>query len=239
MALKTDLIEYTHNGDTLEAFVAWDDTQEGERPAVLVCHAWGGRDEHSEETAKKMAAMGYVGFAVDVYGKGVRGSSKEENQKLMTPFVEDRDMLADRLKAGMEAAAGLDTVNPAKIAVCGYCFGGLCALDMARANTGVIGAAAFHAILGKPEKPGSGDISAKVLAMQGFDDPMATPEDETAFGKEMTERKADWQLHVYGGVMHAFTNKQANDPDFGTVYDATADRRSWTTFTDFLEEVLD
>ena len=168
----------------------------------------------------------------------MRGGSKEENQKLMTPFVEDRDMLVDRLTAGMKTAAGLEQVNADKIAVCGYCFGGLCALDMARANTGVLGATAFHAILGQPNKPGSGKIAAKVLALQGFDDPMATPEDETAFGKEMSERDADWQMHVYGGVMHAFTNKQANDPDFGTVYDAQADKRSWRTFTGFLGELF-
>lgn len=239
MAIRTDLIDYTHNGDTLDAFVAHDDSQAGPRPAVLVCHAWGGRGEHEEETARKIAAMGYVGVAIDVYGKGVRASAKEECEKLMTPFVQDRAMLGERLKAGFDAAAALDTVNGERIAVCGYCFGGLCALDMARGNLGVTGAVAFHAVIGVPGSPDDGnDISAKVMALQGWQDPMADPDALRTFGEEMDRRKADWQLHVYGGVMHAFTNKGANDPDFGTVYDAQADRRSWTSFTDFLTELF-
>jgi len=238
VTIKTELVDYSHDGEALDAFVAYDDAQEGPRPAVLVCHAWAGRKEHEEETATKLAAMGYVGVAIDVYGKGKRGNDKEECQALMTPLVENRPLLAARLVAGKDAAAALEQVDPARIAVAGYCFGGLCALIMARDNAGVIGATAFHAILGGPG-PETAPITAKVLALQGWDDPMATPDDIRAFGDEMTARKADWQLHAYGGVMHAFTNKGANDPDFGTVYDATADRRSWTTFTDFLEEVFD
>ena len=237
MAIKTELIDYTHDGKAFDAFVAWDDAQDGARPAVLVCHAWGGRSAHEEETARKLAAMGYVGIAIDVYGKGKRGTTKEECQALMTPLVENRPLLVERLVAGQQAAAALDRVDPARIAVCGYCFGGLCALIMARDNTGVVGATAFHAILGGPG-PETAPITAKVLALQGWDDPMSTPDDIRAFGDEMTARKADWQLHAYGGVMHAFTNKQANDPGFGTVYDAAADRRSWTAFTDFLTELF-
>lgn len=234
----TRTVEYELDGETYEGLLAVPEG-EGPHPCVMVCHAWAGRAEHEDEVARRLAGQGYLAFAADVYGKGVRGGSKEENQELMEPLASDRTgKLAARLKASLEAMTAQSEADADRAAVCGYCFGGLCALDVARANLPVKGAAAFHAILGEQDKPQSGDIAPKVIAFQGFDDPMATPDDLTAFGKEMTARGADWQLHVFGGVMHAFTNKGANDPDFGTVYDADADRRSWDGFLRFLSETL-
>ena len=231
--MSTRTIEWQADGQTFEGYLAEPDDARG---AVMICHAWGGRGEHEEAVARKLAGLGYRALATDVYGKGVRGSSKEENQKLMEPLVSNRSgALRTRLEAGLDALRGL---GPDPIVVSGYCFGGLCALDVARANLGVAGAAAFHAILGEDSPPGKGAVDAKIIAFQGFDDPMATPDDLTAFGQEMTRREADWRLHVFGGVMHAFTNEDANDPDFGTVYDAEADARSWSSFVAFLEETL-
>lgn len=231
----TKTVEWTVGGDTFEGLLAMPDG--APKGVILVCHAWSGRADHEEEVAKRLAELGYAAMAGDVYGKGVRGSSVEENQKLMNPLVEDRrGKLRDRLKASLDALKA-ETGGGNVLAV-GYCFGGLCVLDMARANMDVAGSAAFHAILGEDGKPGEGDIGPKVLAMQGADDPMATQDDRTAFAKEMTGRNADWQLHTFGGVQHAFTNKGANDPDLGTVYDAQADKRSWRLFTDFLAETL-
>ncbi|MCI5046959.1 MAG: dienelactone hydrolase family protein [Aquisalinus sp.] len=237
MAIVTELVEYSHNGDTLEAFVALDDSK-SVAPGVLVCHAWAGRSAHEEDVARRLAELGYVGIAVDVYGKGVHGETTEECNSLMTPFVEDRAMLQDRLKAALTTAQGLDYVQTDNIAVCGYCFGGLCALDMARSGAAVKGAASFHGLFMKPGNTDGQKISAKVIAFHGWDDPMAKPEDVMNFTQEMSAAEADWQLHAYGGTMHAFTNTQANDPDFGTVYSADADQRSWAAFKDFLREVL-
>ena len=234
----TRTVSWREGGQAFEGLLAVPDG-DGPHPAVLVCHAWAGRSEHEEAVAKRLAGLGYLALAGDVYGAGVRGGSKEENQALMEPLVGDRSgVLRARLSAALGALTGQPEAASGKVAAAGYCFGGLCVLDMARAGLPVSGVAAFHAILGEDGKPGDGDIATKVLAMQGADDPMATAEDRAAFEAEMTRRGADWQLHTYGAVMHAFTNEGANDADFGTVYDAQADRRSWRAFTAFLEETL-
>ena len=236
MSIATDLVEYTHDGKTFEAYVAHDGSGKP-KPVVMICHAWAGRAAHEEEAARKIAELGYVGFAADVYGKGVLGTSTEENQALMEPLASNRPFLQERLMTAYGAAKGLAYVDDSKTAVSGYCFGGLCTLDMARINSGVLGAAAFHAILAGPGNTAK-QVDAKVIAFHGWDDPMATPENVLEFSKEMTDAKADWQLHAYGRTLHAFTNKEANNPDFGTVYSAEADRRSWAAFTDFLAEVF-
>lgn len=237
MTVSTRNIEYTHQGATLEGILAVDDKVSGRRPAVLVSHAWAGRSDFEVGKAKDLATLGYAGFALDLYGKGVLGSSTEENQKLMTPFMEDRAMLQSRLAYIINVAKEQPEVDASKIAAIGFCFGGLCVLDIARSGGDIKGAVSFHGLLGAPGNTAA-KINAKVLALHGWDDPMATPSDVEAFGKEMTEAQADWQLHAYGGTMHAFTNPAANDPDFGTVYNKAADQRSWTAMTNFLSEVF-
>lgn len=235
MAITTRIITYEVDGESFDGLMAYDDAQTGERPAVMVCHAWGGRKEHEEAAAKRIAEMGYVGFAADVFGVGKRGETTEECQALITPLVEDRDLLRTRLLAALGQAKAQDEVEMEKMVVSGYCFGGLCALDMARVNAPVLGVVAFHSLFGTTDER-DGEIKPKVLALQGYDDPMADPDAQRAFADEMTERKADWQLHLYGGVSHAFTNQGANDPSLGLKYDVTADARSWTAFENFLAE---
>ena len=237
MPTTTELVEYSHRGDTLEAYVAHDGS-DGVKPCVLICHAWAGRSEHEEAIAGLLATLGYVGFALDVYGKGVLGASTEENQKLMSPFLEDRAMLQDRLKAALSAAQDLGFVDPGKVAVSCYCFGGLCALDMARSGADIKGAAAFHGLFNKPGNTDDNRIDAKIICFHGWDDPMAKPDDVLNFTEEMNSAEADWQIQAFGNTMHAFTNKGANDPDFGTVYSPTADARSWATFQNFLTELF-
>ena len=236
MTILTRPIEYEHNGATLEGVLAYDDAQPGERPLVLVSHAWAGRTEFEVEMAKKLAGLGYAGFALDLYGKGVRGTSTEENQALMTPFVEDRALLQSRLLNIVEVARALPEANARKTAALGFCFGGLCVLDIARTGADLKGVASFHGLFNPPGNTDGNKISAKVIAFHGYDDPMAKPADLVALGDELTAAGADWQIHAYGGVMHAFTNPQANDPDFGTVYNQAAADRSWASLVEFLAE---
>ena len=233
--MTTTSVDYEINGETFEATVAT--TASGEKPGVMVCHAWAGRSPFEDAYAEKLSALGYTGVAIDLFGKGVLGQSKDENQKLIEPFVNDRGLLQDRLLANLEMVRTRNDVAAGKVAVIGFCFGGLCALDVARAGADVAGVASFHGLLGAPDG-GPATIKTKVAAYHGWDDPMATPEDVLKFTKEMTTAKADWQLHAYGGVMHAFTNPAANDPDFGTVFDANADARSWSALTTFLTEIF-
>ena len=238
MTIKTRSIEYDFEGKTFEAILAADDGQSGERPGVLVCHAWAGRSDFDVEKAKKLAELGYAGFALDLYGKGVLGTSTEENQALMTPFVEDRSMLQSRLLKIADILRAQPEVDSGKIAAIGFCFGGLCALDIARTGADLAGVVSFHGLLNAPGNTVGKKIKAKVLALHGWDDPMAPPKDVEALGKELTESGADWQLHAYGGTMHAFTNPEANDPGFGTVYNVSADARSWIAMKNFLAEIF-
>ena len=238
MTIQTRTIEYIHGGDVFEGLLAWDDGQLGPRPAVAVAHAWAGRSAFEDGKARALAELGYVGFAMDVYGKGRRGRTKEENAALMTPLVQDRPLLQARLGAALQTLAAQPEVDPQRLAAIGFCFGGLSVLDMARCGLPLRGVVSFHGLFTPPGNTAGRAISAKVLALHGWDDPMATPEAVLAFAREMTQAGADWQLHAYGGTMHAFTNPEANDPGFGTVYSARADARSWQAMRQFLAEVL-
>lgn len=237
MAIRERLVEYKDGEAVLEGFFCWDEARPGPLPAVVICHAWAGRDAFVEGKARRLAAHGYAAFALDVYGKGRRGATREECSALMSPFVHDRALLARRLEAALGAVRALAEVDGRRVAAMGFCFGGLCVLDLARNGADLRGVASFHGLL-KPRPQPSAAIRAKVLVLHGHDDPMVPVEDVVAFEREMSKAGADWQLHVYGRAMHAFTNPEANDPGFGTVYEENADRRSWKTLIGFLEEVL-
>ncbi|MEI6707966.1 MAG: dienelactone hydrolase family protein [Methylococcales bacterium] len=238
MAIVSNTISYMDGDVVLEAFFAFDDAISARKPAVLISHAWAGRDEFANDKAKKLAELGYVGFALDMYGKGILGTTPEENSKLMQPFMHDRALLQQRIKAALLAVKLLPWVDDSKIAAIGFCFGGLCVLDLARTGVDIKGVVSFHGLLNAADNIHSIPIKAKVLALHGYDDPMALPAQLTEFQNEMTKAGADWQVHSYGQTMHAFTNPVANDPNFGTVYKFEADKRSWLTMQNFLTEIF-
>ena len=237
--IQTRLIEYTHNGILLEGMLAYDNSSKGPRPGVLVSHAWGGRGEFECNKARALAELGYAGFALDLYGKGVLGSSPEENTKLMTPFLEDRSLLQSRLTLALETLQEQDEVDSKQCAAIGFCFGGLCVLDLARVGTDIRGVISFHGLFAPPGNTDGKQIKAKVLALHGNDDPMVPVDAVTALENELTAAGADWQIHVYGNTKHAFTNPEANAPDMGLMYNPDADRRSWRTMKNYLEEIFD
>ncbi len=230
--------EHAHGGVTCELYVSLPDGG-GKRPAVLVAHNWAGQGPPERETADRLAALGYVGIAVDVYGKGVRGGLEDDNSALMAPYMMDRALLRDRLLAVVDAAAALPEVDAGRIAFAGYCFGGLCALDLARSGTDrVKGVVSIHGIFAPPNIGPQGKINASVLILHGWEDPMATPADVLAVSKELTDAGADWQLHAYGHALHAFTAVGFDMPERGLKYDKKAANRSWRAMLNFLEEVL-
>ena len=153
-----------------------------------------------------------------MYGKGVFGADGDidGNAALMGPFAEDRGLLRQRIRAALVAGRNIPQVDPTRVAAMGYCFGGMCVLELARSGADVLGVVSIHGILAAGEAENE-DIKAKVLCLHGHDDPMVPPEQVLAFEAEMTAAGADWQVHVYGSTMHAFTNPAANSPDFGTV----------------------
>ncbi len=227
-------MDYEHKGTVLEGQLAWDDSFDLPRPGVMVCHAWAGRSEFENNKAVELAKLGYTGFALDLYGKGVLGTSTDENAALMQPFIDDRSMLQQRLLLSLDTMREQAEVDQSKVAAIGFCFGGLCVLDIARSGADIDGVVSFHGLFGAPGNTAGNTIKAKVLALHGWDDPMAPPDAVVALGQELTSMGADWQLHSYGNTMHAFTNPEANDPGFGTVYSESADRRSWTSMQIFL-----
>ena len=218
--------------------MAWDDSSRDTRPAVLISHAWAGRGELEEHRAEQLAELGYVGFALDMYGKDKRGASKEENAALMQPLIDDRTVLQRRMNLALDVCRKQKEVDANRVAAMGFCFGGLCALDLARTGAEVAGVASFHGLFSPPGNTDGNQISAKVLVLHGWDDPMAKPDQVLALAEELSAMGADWQIHAYGDTVHAFTNPAADDPDFGTVYDADADRRSWQSLQLFLAEIF-
>ncbi len=238
MAIQERLVEYRDGDIMLEAYMAWDGAGTDRKPGVLISHAWGGRGELEENKAAQLAELGYVGFALDLYGKGVRGGNPEQNRALMQPLLDDRGMLQRRMKLGLDILRKQKEVDGERVAAMGFCFGGLCVLDLARTGVDIRGVASFHGLFSSPGNTADTKIKAKVLVMHGWDDPMVPPDDVLALATELTSMGADWQIHAYGNTMHAFTNPAANDHEHGTVYDADADRRSWQSLQLFLAEIF-
>lgn len=235
--MRTKKIEYYHDNSLLEGYLAYNADITKPRPGILVAHDWTGRNEFACHKADKLAELGYVGFALDMFGKGVLGKEKEEKSKLIQPFVEDRKFLLERMLAGYEALKKIDVVDTTRIGAIGFCFGGMCVLDLARSGTDLVGVVSFHGLLHAPDSNRK-VIEAKILAIHGYDDPMVPVQVVSEFEEEMTKRRADWQIHIYGNTMHAFTNPVANDPGFGTVYNVVAEKRSWIAMKNFFSEIM-
>jgi dienelactone hydrolase len=238
MPIREQQVEYRCGDTLLEGFFCHNDDQPGPLPTVLISHAWGGRDEFVEKKARRLAYHGYAAFALDMYGKNKRGRTPEESQALMTPFVQDRTLLARRINSALTHVKQMPDVDPRRIAAMGFCFGGMCVLDLARSGADLRGVVSFHGILKPNGLPPPPAIRAKILMLHGYDDPLAPPEDVLAISKELTAAGADWQLHAYGGTRHSFTNPAANNPAGGMVYNEKAAHRSWHSLVQFLEEVL-
>ena len=238
MVSKTTSIQYFDGSTCLEGFFAYDDSHSTPMPGILISHAWGGRDEFVCEKARKLAGLGYAAFALDMYGKGILGQNTDENSTLMQPFIDNRELLQRRMVLALDTLKHQSLVDENKVAAIGFCFGGLCVLDLARTGAELNGVVSFHGLLIPPENTQGNRINAKVLVLHGHDDPMAPVDSVFALQEELTEAGADWQIHSYGNTVHAFTNPQANDPNFGTVYNESADRRSWQTMQNFLDETI-
>lgn len=238
MAIQSSLVDYNLDGAVFQGCRAWDDAVAEPRPVVLVAHAWAGAGDFEHARARDLAELGYVGFSLDLYGKGVRGGSREENAALMQPLLDDRRLLQRRLELAVDVAAEQPGADASRVAAIGYCFGGLCVLDLARIGAAVRGVVSFHGLFFPPGNTAGNRIDARVLALHGWDDPMVPPEQVVALAAELTAAGADWQLHGYGRAQHAFTNPAANDAEHGTVYQPAADRRSWQAMTNFLDELF-
>ena len=231
-------IKQGYGGQTLDHVLVHDGSGTV-RPTVFIIPTVMGVQALELGFAERLADLGYNSLVADLFGRRFTlGADKEAAFAAMGALRADRAALRDRLLAVLETARGLAEVDGGKVAVIGYCFGGQCALDVARSGADVAGVAAFHGLFDPPGLPPQ-PIKAKVAAYHGWDDPMVPPEAVVALGKELTAAGADWQIHAYGHVGHGFTNPNASQMGIaGVAYNEAAARRSWQSLVAFLGEVL-
>lgn len=237
-SIHTEPIIYEGPGGRFSGTVSWDAAIEGRRPGVLVSHAYGGQGEFDTNKAEDLARLGYVGLAVDMYGEGVRANDADEATRLMNVLVDDRDLLAQRINRAFDVLREQPLVDPSRTGAIGFCFGGRCVLDLARSGADALGVASFHGIYDAPPVPSTNSISASVLVLHGWDDPLAMPEAVVALGNELTERRADWQILAFGDTNHAFTNPAAQDSEGGMMYNEKSTNRAWRSMTYFFHDLF-
>ncbi len=238
MAITQDTLEFTQDGNRYLPVMIWDDDDDEPKPVVMVCGTILGRNEFAIDRAREIARLGYVGVALDVYGDGFGTTDFEAGRTHMDALKEDREELRERLAASIDFVSQQPNINSMKMAVMGYCFGGLCALDVARSRDDVAAVASFHGALTPPPRQLATPINAKVLIMHGDADPLIPVEEIAAIQAELTARDADWQFHTYGFTYHSFAVPGANAPERGLQYNEQAQARSWSTLVAFLKESL-
>jgi dienelactone hydrolase len=238
-ALKTKTVQYRAGDTVLEGYLAFDDAAKRPRPGIVVVPDWMGVSQETRRRCDMLAALGYEALAADVYGKGVRPSTPEEASRQAGRLKADRPLLRERLQAALELLKTSPGVDGSRLAAMGYCFGGMGALELLRAGADLKGAVTFHGSLDTPHPEDAKSIKGKVLVLHGADDPFVTSEQVAAFQEEMRKAGVDWQMVLYGGAVHAFTNPGAGpDGSKGAAYNAKADGRSWRAMRNFFAEIF-
>ena len=234
---KDRAIPHSFEGEDLESvFIGRRDGQA--RPTVILIPTVMGVSPLEVGFGRQLVELGYNALVADLFGKKFRGSPRDTMFAEMNRLRADRGALLRRLQSILELAQGLGEVADRQLVVAGYCFGGQCALDLARSGADLVAAVSFHGLFDPPGLP-KRKIKAKVVAFHGWDDPMVPPDKVVALGNELTEAGCDWQIHAYGHVGHGFTNPHASDLQIdGVAYNALAAERSWTSFINLLEELF-
>ena len=237
--IKIETVEYK-DGDTIcEGAVAFDDAGKTPRPGVLLVHDWMGAGDYAKSRAKQVAALGYVCFVADIYGKGVRPADAGAAGAEAGKYKGNRALLRQRVNAALAELKKSPLVVKSKTCAMGYCFGGTTVLELARSGAEVAGVVSFHGGLDSPTPADAKNIKGKVLVLHGADDPFVKPAEVAAFQEEMRGNKVDWQMVYYGDAVHSFTRPDAgNDKSKGAAYQESADKRSWEAMKEFYAEVF-
>lgn len=242
-AVKGEELTYRANGTVLKGYIAWDDAATTKRPGVLVVHEWWGHNEYARERARMLAGLGYTALAVDMYGDGQQAHHPSDAGKFSGEVRKNLELARKRFDAATQALKKHPTVNGKEIAAIGYCFGGAIVLEMARHGEPLRGVVSFHGSLNTEQKVTPGKIKAKILVLNGADDPFIPPVQIEGFRKEMDVAKADYRFINYPGAKHAFTSKGAdalakehNLP--ALAYNAEADQKSWAEMQAFFSKLF-
>jgi len=238
--IQTQPVDYQDGDTVLEGYLAYDDQYANElRPGILVVHQWKGLDDYTKRRARELAELGYVAFAVDIYGKGVRAANREEARQLAGLYKHNLPLLRRRAHAGLEALKHNPTVDVNRIGAIGYCFGGTTVLEMARAGEPIDAIVSFHGGLDTAMPAQPGEVKAKLLVLHGADDPSNPPALVQQFKDEMNSAGTIYQFIAYSGAVHAFTDPSVgNDPSKGVAYNEAADKASWLEMKKFFKTVF-
>jgi dienelactone hydrolase len=237
--IKTRDVEYRQGDTVLQGFVAWDDAARGKRPGVLVVHEWWGMNQHARNQARRLAEAGYVGFALDMYGKGKVTTHPQEAQAFAAEATKDPAVMAARFNAALEQLKHDPHVDSTRIAAIGYCFGGAVVLGMARSGADLAAVVTFHGALATQSPAQPGKVKARVLVLAGGADPFVPPDQVEAFKREMQAAGARYEVVVYPGAKHGFTNPDAAQYGMSQLaYNAEADRESWAAMRKLFREAF-
>jgi dienelactone hydrolase len=238
--MASELLTYEADGLTMRGHLYQDPSKPGKRPGILVFPEASGIGEHSKSRAERLAALGYAALACDLYGEGHHFTDMPTVMGMLGPLRGNVNAIRARASGALKALSARPEVDTTRIAAIGYCFGGTMSLELARSGAPIAGAVGFHSGLTTPAPQNAHQIKGKVLVCIGADDPGIDAAQRTAFEAEMREGKVDWQMNLYGGVVHSFTNPAAaamGRPDFAR-YDAKADARSWSEMHAFFNEIF-
>jgi len=238
-ALKTERVNYSDGEVQLQGYLTWDDAVKGKRPGILVAHEWWGLNDYVRRRAEMLAKLGYVAFAMDMYGKEKATEHGNEAKEWMGQITANGEAWRRRALAGLEVLRKSKQVDPERLGAVGYCFGGATVMQLAYAGADLRGVASFHGSL-PPPGPGEGkNIKARIFAATGAADAFVPPERVQQFQRALDEAGADWMMLTYGHARHAFTNPDAGKYGIENLqYNADADRRSWAAMQAFFKEVF-
>ncbi|PKL92247.1 MAG: dienelactone hydrolase [Candidatus Goldiibacteriota bacterium HGW-Goldbacteria-1] len=237
--IVTKSVDYEQDGVVLEGFLAYDDAVKGKVPGVLIIHEWNGLQDYMKKRAVQTAGLGYVAFAADIYGKGIRPKNREESGKEAGKYRGDRKLMRARANAGLNELKKFKFTDADKLAVMGYCFGGTAALELARSGAMIKGAVAFHGNTDTPDPRDAKNIKGRVLILHGAKDRSASCEAIDAFRSEMDNAGKEWEMVLYSGAVHAFTNPDAgSNTSTGAAYNKKADEKSWEQMKMFFKEIF-
>ena len=237
-AIKSRVVNYTQDGAQLQGYIAWDDAVKGKRPGVLVVHEWWGHNDHARRAADRLAQAGYVGFALDMYGKGKLAAHPKDAEAFVNEVTKDPAVLGGRFNAALALLKKDPRVDVTRLGAIGYCFGGSVVLGMMGSGADFRAVGTFHAAL-EYASPDSGKVKTKVLVQTGADDPMIPAEAVAAFEQKMAAAGVSARVISYPGAKHGFTNPGADK--FGMpalAYHAEADKKSWDELIAFFKVEL-
>ena len=238
-AIKSENVDYRIGNTTFKSVVVYDDAAGGKRPGIVVYPEWWGLTDYAKRRAHMLAEMGYVAMAVDLFGNGQTTEDAATAGKWAGALKADRKVLRERANAGLEQLKKNPRVDASKLGAIGYCFGGSTAIELGRSGADVKAIVTFHAALDSPSPADGKNIKGRLLVCHGGDDNFESPKDLAAFEEEMRQNHVDWQMNIYGGAVHSFTNPEADKHGIpGIAYNKRADERSWQDMQTVVREVF-